>query len=187
MPVFPVQFRATKGKVKAEELRDIHLEFRSLCGKAGIKLLASSADGASSETKSQRLMMNARTPERLSYLNPKFGVFLSCPVYPDTGPHICTTDPDHARKTARNNFLYGTHFLTLGFVYLCHAILMFFLTVIKAPLLIKDLFNPDKQDDGAARRLFAPYIFSFLVDASGNLKHPSLEGLFILAFVFGAL
>ncbi|KAJ7719366.1 hypothetical protein B0H14DRAFT_3900927 [Mycena olivaceomarginata] len=187
MPVFPVQFRATKGKVKAEELRDIHLEFRSLCGKAGIKLLASSADGASSETKSQRLMMNARTPERLSYLNPKFGVFLSCPVYPDTGPHICTTDPDHARKTARNNFLYGTHFLTLGFVYLCHAILMFFLTVIKAPLLIKDLFNPDKQDDGAARRLFAPYIFSFLVDASGNLKHPSLEGLFILAFVFGEL
>ncbi|KAF8197320.1 CHAT domain-containing protein [Mycena galopus ATCC 62051] len=187
MPVFPVQFRATKGKVKAEELRDIHLEFRRLCGEAGIKLLASSADGASSETKSQRLMMNAQTAERLSYINPKFGVFLSCPVYPDTGPHICTTDPDHARKTARNNFLYGTHFLTLSFVYLCHAVLMFFLTVIRAPLLIKDLFNLDKQDDGAARRLFAPYIFSFLVDASGNLKHPSLEGLFILAFVFGEL
>ncbi|KAJ7722157.1 hypothetical protein B0H14DRAFT_3520395 [Mycena olivaceomarginata] len=127
MPVFPVRFGPTKGKVKAEELRDIQLEFRSLCGKAGIKLLASSADA-----------------ERLSYLNPKFGVFLSC-------------------------------------------VLMFFLTVIKAPLLIKDLFNPDKQDDRAARRLFAPYIFSFLVDATGNLKHPSLEGLFILAFVFGEL
>ncbi|KAJ7875765.1 hypothetical protein B0H14DRAFT_2568615 [Mycena olivaceomarginata] len=105
MPVFPVRFQATKGKVKAEELRDIQLEFRSLCGKAGIKLLASSADGASSETKAQRLLMNAKTAERLSYLNPKFGVFLSCPVYPDTGPYICTTDPDHARKTARNNFL----------------------------------------------------------------------------------
>ncbi|KAJ7835727.1 hypothetical protein B0H14DRAFT_2590073 [Mycena olivaceomarginata] len=66
MPVFPVRFQATKGKVKAEELRDIQLEFRSLCGKAGIKLLASSADGASSETKAQRLLMNAKTAERLS-------------------------------------------------------------------------------------------------------------------------
>ncbi|KAJ7052712.1 hypothetical protein C8F01DRAFT_1331915 [Mycena amicta] len=186
-PVFPVAFIANKGKLKAEDYRDQHLKLRRLCGEAGMKLLASGADGAKSEVKAQLLMMNAETPERLSYTNKQYGVFLSCPVYSDTGPHIATTDPDHARKTARNNFLYGTHLLTMGFVFLCHAILMFLLTFLGVGLYIKDIFNADKQDDGAARRLFTNVLFGFLVDTEGQLKHPSFEGLFILTFVFGEL
>ncbi|KAJ7103006.1 hypothetical protein B0H15DRAFT_767196, partial [Mycena belliarum] len=164
MPVFPVALIANKGKMTATEIRDLHLKLRSLCGQAGIKFLASGADGAKAESNAQQLMMNAETPTRLAYLNEKYGVFLDCPVYPDTGPHICNTDIDHGRKTARNNFLYGTHYLILAFVFLCHAVLMFFLTVLRAPLLIKDLFNPDKQDDGAARRLFTARVF--LADSS---------------------
>lgn len=187
MPVFPVALIANKGKMTATEIRDLHLKLRSLCGQAGIKFLASGADGAKAESNAQQLMMNAETPTRLAYLNEKYGVFLDCPVYPDTGPHICNTDIDHGRKTARNNFLYGTHYLILAFVFLCHAVLMFFLTVLRAPLLIKDLFNPDKQDDGAARRLFTARVFRWMLDTVGRLKHPSLEGLFLLAFVLGEL
>lgn len=186
MPMFPVAFIPNKGRMKAKDYCDYHLKLRRLCGEAGIKLLASGADGAKSEVNAQRrLMMNADTPERLSYTNAKYGVFLSCPVYPDTGPHISTTDPDHARKTARNNFLYGTHFLIIGFVFLCHAVLMFLLTLIGCPLYIKDIFNPDKQDDGAARRLFTDILFKFIVDSNGELRHSSLEGVFVLTVVFG--
>ncbi|KAJ7246708.1 hypothetical protein C8J57DRAFT_1241344 [Mycena rebaudengoi] len=187
MPVFPVAFVPNQGKMKGTEYRDYHLKLRELCGELGMKLLASGADGAKSEVNAQQLMVNAKTEKHLSYTNEKYGVFLSCSVYPDTGPHICTTDPDHARKTARNNFLYSTHFLIVGFYFICHAILMFLLTLALVPLYIKDIFNPDKQDDGAARRLFANKLFKFLVTSNGELRHPSLEGVFILTFVFGEL
>ncbi|KAK6971680.1 hypothetical protein R3P38DRAFT_2670220 [Favolaschia claudopus] len=187
MPVFPVAFIPNKGKMKGTEYRDHHLKLRELCGAAGLKLLASGADGAKSEVNAQSLMINAKTPERLSYTYEKYGVFLSCPVYADTGPHVPTTDPDHGRKTARNNFLYGTHLLILGFLFLCHAVLMFLLNLVKCPLYVKDIFNPDKQDDGAARRMFTNVLFSFLVGPDGDLRHPSLEGLFILTFIFGEL
>ncbi|KAJ6525331.1 hypothetical protein B0H19DRAFT_853967, partial [Mycena capillaripes] len=50
-----------------------------------------------------------------------------------------------------------------------------------------DIFNPDKQDDGAARRLFTNILFGFLVGSDGDLRHPSLEGFFILTFIFGEL
>ncbi|KAJ6462923.1 hypothetical protein C8R45DRAFT_1177792, partial [Mycena sanguinolenta] len=161
MPVFPVAFVPNKAKMKATEYRDYHLKLRKLCGEAGIKLLASGADGAKSEVNAQLLMMSTETPVRLSCTNEKYGIFLSCPVYADTG-HIATTDPDHARKTVRNNFMYGTHLLTIGFSFLCHAVLMFLLTLVGVCLYIKDIFNPDKQDDGAARRLFTNALFSFL-------------------------
>ncbi|KAJ7671406.1 hypothetical protein DFH06DRAFT_928301, partial [Mycena polygramma] len=187
MPVFPVAFLPNKGRMKATEYHDLHLRLRKLCGEAGLKFLASGADGAKTEVNAQQSMMNAPTEKRLSYTNEKYGVFLSCPVYPDTGPHICTTDPDHARKTARNNFLYGTHFLTVGFLFLCHAVLMTLIMIARCPLYIKDIFNPDKQDDGAARRMFTNILFSFLVDSNGNLLHPSFEGLFILTFILGEL
>ncbi|KAK7014640.1 hypothetical protein R3P38DRAFT_3573396 [Favolaschia claudopus] len=58
---------------------------------------------------------------------------------------------------------------------------------VGCPLYIKDVFNLDKQDDGAARRLFTNILFSFLVGFDGDLRHPSLEGLFILTFIFGEL
>jgi hypothetical protein len=187
MPVFPVAFIPNKGRMKAAEYRDLHLKLRSLCGEAGMKFLASGADGAKSEVNAQQLMMNANTEERLSYTNEKFGVFLSCPVYPDTGPHIPTTDPDHARKSARNNLFYGTHFLILGFLFICHAILMALVIIARVPLYIRDIFNADKQDDGAARRLFTDILFSFLVKSDGDLIDPSFEGLFMFLFIFGEL
>ncbi|KAJ7120688.1 hypothetical protein C8R43DRAFT_1136631 [Mycena crocata] len=53
MPLFSVAFVPNKGKMKATEYRDLHLALRSHCGKAGIKLLASCADGAKAEIPSR--------------------------------------------------------------------------------------------------------------------------------------
>ncbi|KAF8126405.1 hypothetical protein K438DRAFT_1482126, partial [Mycena galopus ATCC 62051] len=107
------------------------------------------------------------------------------PVYEDTGPHIAFTDVEHGRKSVRNNFLYGTHLLIIGVLYLCHAVLMVLLKVTHVPLYIRDIFNPEKQDDGAARRLFVDDLFSFLVDSEGNIIDPTFDGLFVLTFIFG--
>ncbi|KAJ7601259.1 hypothetical protein DFH06DRAFT_925048, partial [Mycena polygramma] len=162
MPLFAVTFVPNKGKMKALNYRDLHLGLRELCGEAGIKLLASGADGAKAEVNAQQLMMDADTEERLSYTNERYGVFISCPVYADMGPHISCTDPDHARKTIRNNFFYGTHLLIIGFLFVCHAVFMALLMLKNIPLYVKDIFNADKQDDGAARRLFSNTLFRFL-------------------------
>jgi hypothetical protein len=63
------------------------------------------------------------------------------------------------------------------------------MTLLKlgAPLYIRDVFNPEKQDDGAARRLFLDGLFAFLVDPAGNLIDLTLEGFFVLSFIFGTV
>ncbi|KAJ6628294.1 hypothetical protein B0H10DRAFT_2209579 [Mycena sp. CBHHK59/15] len=55
------------------------------------------------------------------------------------------------------------------------------------PLYVRDVFNPEKQDDGAARRLFVDGLFRFLVDTNGNLIDETFEGFFVLTFIFGEL
>ncbi|KAJ7938593.1 hypothetical protein B0H13DRAFT_2301634 [Mycena leptocephala] len=112
---------------------------------------------------------------------------ISYPVYDDTGPHISCTDIEHAKKGVRNNFLCGTHFLIIGFLYLCHAVLMMLFGKVGVPLYIRDIFNPKEQDDGAARRLFLDMLCEFLVDSDGNIIDVTLEGFFVLTFIFGEL
>ncbi|KAJ7170295.1 hypothetical protein C8R43DRAFT_944813 [Mycena crocata] len=58
----------------------------------------------------------------------------------------------------------------MGFIFLCHAVLILLLTLIGCPLYIKDIFNADKQDDGAARQLFTDVLFRFLVKSDGDLR-----------------
>jgi hypothetical protein len=54
---------------------------------------------------------------------------------------------------------------------------------VRIPLYIRDNFNPEKQDDGAARRLFLDTLFEFLVDSDGNIIDVTLEGFFVLTLV----
>jgi hypothetical protein len=185
MPLFPVAFIPNKGRMTGQDYANLHLKFRKLCGDAGLKLLSSAADAAKSEVNAQNIMMNVKTKTRLIYDNEFYRVHVSCPVYEDTGPHIAFTDVEHGRKSVRNNFLYGTHLLIIGFLYLCHAVLMALLKVAHVPLYIRDIFYPEKQDDGAARRLFVDDLFSFLVDSEGNIIDPTFDGLFVLTFIFG--
>ncbi|KAJ7789699.1 hypothetical protein B0H14DRAFT_3573004 [Mycena olivaceomarginata] len=187
MPLFPVAFIPNKGRMTGQDYADLHLKLRQLCADTGLKLLSSAADAAKSEVNAQNIMMNVKTKTRLTYDNEFYGVHTSCPVYEDTGPHIAFTDVEHGRKSVRNNFLYGTHLLIIGFLYLCHAVLMKLLKIAHVPLYIRDIFNPEKQDDGAARRLFVDDLFSFLVDSEGNTIDPTFDGLFILTFIFGEL
>ncbi|CAK5262410.1 unnamed protein product [Mycena citricolor] len=187
MPVFPVAFVPNKGDMTAGDVHGIYVQLRSLCAEAGIKLLATGSDGAKAEVNAQQMLMNEDTPKRLSCTNKKYGIFLSCPVHNDTGPLISNTDPDHALKTTRNNLLTGTHLLILGGLYICHSVLMTLLSLKGTVLYRKDIFNTDKQDDGAARRMFTASLLRILVNEEGDLVKMSLGGLFMFLFVFGEL
>jgi hypothetical protein len=185
MPIFMMCLIPNKGNQNATDISTIYLKLRSLCAQAGIKLLATAADGAKAEFNAQRLLEEQPTRSRLEYSNEKYMIKLGCPIFDDTGPLVPVTDPSHARKTARNNFTYGTHLLTLGNSYLCHSVLMELLKIDNCPLYVKDVYNVEKQDDGAARRLFISSIFSLLVDEKGQLVDEKFEGFWVLSFIFG--
>jgi hypothetical protein len=50
-----------------------------------------------------------------------------------------------------------------------------------------EIFNPEKQDDGSARRLFLDTLSQFLADSDGNIIDVTFEGFFVLTFVFGTV
>ena len=75
----------------------------------------------------------------------------------------------------------------MGRAYLCHATLVDLLPLSGSPLYVKDVMNPEKQDDGAARRLFIPNVLETVVGDDGELISPSFEGFFILSFIFGMI
>ena len=167
----------------------------SLCAMAAqckLKIIYFSADGAACELSAQRLNDDVHSElEPLTYSYPQYGIFLSVPVFKDTGPLISITDPPHAQKTCRNQPQYGTHASSLGCGYLVNRSLVDLqhLGDHKAGLLSRDVDNVDKQDDGAARRLFHVKALKAMTEGEGDsiqiIDH--FRGLFVYLFIFGTL
>lgn len=186
MPTIIVCLKCNNGKLTANDNLAAVLALRQFCEQAGLPLLTHAADGAKAEFKAQEMLLATNADKRLIYEHPQYGVKFSCPVWNSTGPFIPTIDMPHLRKTVRNNFCYGTHLLTIGEDWVCHAILMELLKLDDCPLYMRDVYNPEKQDDGAARRLFLPGLLSILVNENGELLNKNFRGFFVLGFVFGA-
>lgn len=156
-----------------------------------IPLVALTADGAASELSAQRLMDTEQSEvEPLTYRYQLYGIDLQAPTFKETGPLISVTDPPHARKTCRNQPQYGTHTASLGVGYLVNSSLVDLSRLNGSGLVIRDVENVDKQDDGAARRMF----HSQALHAMAEKKVPKLElfsirpqfeGLFVYLFVMG--
>ncbi|KAH7869248.1 hypothetical protein F5879DRAFT_779132, partial [Lentinula edodes] len=64
------------------------------------------------------------------------------------------TDAPHAQKTAHYQPQHGTHTTSLGTGYLVNQSLIDIYSLNGAGLQLRDVDNVDKQDDGAARRVF---------------------------------
>jgi hypothetical protein len=92
-------------------------------------------------------------------------------------------DPEHARKTLRNNFLSGTGLLDVGDSCVAYELLLRMQELPGHGMLKSDLEGVDKQDDGAAVRLFHSAALQSLV-LEGEIRK-DLKGTFIMLFVFG--
>lgn len=125
---------------------------------------------------------------------------LSAPVYAN-GPCIDIQDPPHARKTLRNNEITGTHLIVLGKATITYGDLveLYRRSVLYAskaascgrtPVRIikaRDIFNVDKQDDGAARRAFHAHALFLMTEKKGEetVIAEGFDGLFVMQFVYG--
>jgi hypothetical protein len=111
-----------------------------------------------------------------------FGITLRAPIV-DGHPLIVIQDPEHARKTFRNNLSSGARLLCLGQCLAAYEILLRLLGYDATGLTHTDLLWVDKQDDGAALRLFHSRALAALV-VDGEIR-PGMDGVFVVLFVFG--
>ena len=157
-----------------------------------LPIITLAADGAASELRAQVMMDSHQTQEDpLLYEYPLYGIHLRAPVFTQTGPLISVTDPPHARKTSRNQPQHGTHTASLGIGFLVNRSLTDLYNSPGSGLVKRDIENVDKQDDGAARRLYTHQaLHAATEETSGSQggRHIRLgyEGIFVWLFVFGA-
>ena len=179
----------TNGKEDADGVHHHHMKLQAMARQLALPLIILAADGAAVELAAQLKMDNEQSDHQaLTYEYPLYGISLKAPVFAGTGPLISITDPPHARKTCRNQPQYGTHTASLGVGYLVNQSLVDLYHLPGSGLVVRDVENVDKQDDGAARRIFHLNSFAATVNAdtsNGPSIRPGFEGTFAYLFVMG--
>lgn len=152
-------------------------------------VISMAADGASSELAAQALMDAEKSDQcPLVFDYPLYGVHLRAPGFDTTGPLISVQDPPHARKTCRNQPQHGTHTASLGKGHVVNRSFVQLYETGISGLQLRDVQDVDKQDDGAARRIFHHMALAVTtserVDGSREVR-PEFTGLFVYLFIFG--
>ncbi|TFK63713.1 hypothetical protein BDN72DRAFT_731604, partial [Pluteus cervinus] len=191
-PPIVIALLPTNGKESGKDIHIQHLELQKMAANAKLPIIALAADGASTEVLAQHLMDSEQSEEPpLQYLYPLYGIKLEAPVFRVTGPLISVTDPPHARKTARNQPQYGTHTASLGIGYLVNRSLIDLQHLGTSGLMVRDVENVDKQDDGAARRVFHSLALqAMMIPSEGTSPariRSGFEGITVYFFVLGTL
>ncbi|KAF7972503.1 hypothetical protein HWV62_17876 [Athelia sp. TMB] len=189
IPPLVIALLPTDGKDNSQGIHDEHMTLLAMADRLDMKIISFAADGAASELLAQEMMDREESEHPpLLYEYDKLGVSLKAPVF-NSGPCISVSDAPHGRKTKRNNVQYGTHTASMGSGFITYRSLVDLFDTGKAGLVLKDVENVDKQDDGAARRVF----HTTALDACTLIKdgvrevHENFRGLFVYLFVLGTL
>jgi len=159
-----------------------------MAASAKLPVITIAADGAASELRAQLMMDSHQTQQPLlSYEYTCYGVYIWAPVFTVTGPLISVTDVPHACKTSRNQPQHGTHTASLRVGFVVNHSLVNLCNSAGSGLVKHDMENVDKQDDGAARRLYTHQALWATTEGNdgGRSIRPGFEGLFVWLFVFG--
>lgn len=188
-PPIIVALLPTAGKESAEDIHAMHMCLIEMTSQLKLSIVALVADGAATELSAQAMMDREQADKpRLMYENRPYGICLSAPVF-KTGPVVSVTDAPHARKTARNQPQHGTHTASFGVGFLVNRSLINIYALSGSGLQLRDVDNVDKQDDGAARRIFHINVLDSLVGKEDPLSEPSIrpgfKGPFVYLFILG--
>ncbi|OBZ71643.1 hypothetical protein A0H81_08835 [Grifola frondosa] len=190
IPPLVIALIPTNGTDNAELIHSQQKTFLQMATTLQIQVVSLAADGASSELLAQSMMDNeAADLPRLSYEYKLYGIDISTPCFGVTGPLISLSDPQHGRKTCRNQPQHGTHTASLGRGYVVNRSLVRLYESGEAAMVLRDVENVDKQDDGAARCLFhhvALTAATTVCDGERTIKD-EFTGLFVYLFIFGEL
>ncbi|KAL6297866.1 hypothetical protein BKA93DRAFT_820633 [Sparassis latifolia] len=188
IPPLVVTLISTDGTDNVELIHTQHMQMLAMAAQLKILVISCAADGAASEVAAQGMMDNVASElPHLSYAYTLYGVELKAPVFKQTGPLMSVTDPLHARKTARNQPQHGTHTASCGEGYIVDHSLIDLYEASDFGLVLHDVENVDKQDDGAARRMFHYVALTAATDTNNNQRtvKDGFSGIFLVEHFFG--
>ncbi|KAJ9101379.1 hypothetical protein QFC20_005260 [Naganishia adeliensis] len=171
----------TDGKENGAAVKTILDELRKAIQDRGHRVLSYALDGGSAEKGAQRITRKETSQENLELAVPGFNVLLKAQIVDGT-PLIMVQDVEHARKTLRNNFTSGARLMNLGKAVVCYEYLLRLLGYEGSGIVKSDLLFQDKQDDGAAVRLFNSQALESLME-EGKIRE-GMEGLFTVLSIF---
>ncbi|KAF5372671.1 hypothetical protein D9615_009847 [Tricholomella constricta] len=182
----------TTGKEAALDIHQQHMQILKMAEKLGLQIVALGADAAACELAAQSLMDAEVTDcPHLTYEYPLYGLSLRVPVFSVTGPLVSVSDPPHARKTARNQAQHGTKTASMGVGHFVNKSLVDLCSTPGSGMMLRDVKDTDKQDDGAARRLFHHSALTACTLKSADGKDDNIkdgcQGIFVYLFIFGSL
>ncbi|TFY79552.1 hypothetical protein EWM64_g4461 [Hericium alpestre] len=180
----------TTGKDDAQGIYGQHMQILKMAAQLRLQIVSFSADGAASELAAQNMMDTEQSGlPPLIYEHAVYGICIAAVVFPHTGPLVSITDPSHAMKTGHNQPQHGTHTGSFGNSYFVNNSLVELYKMGAAGLQVSDVKNVDKQDDGAARRMFHHRaLMATTYEENGELQvHEKFRGMFGYLLVFGEL
>ncbi|KAF7291444.1 hypothetical protein MIND_01289500 [Mycena indigotica] len=154
----------------AEKLEPYSLTLLTGLIERGIRVVSYACDGTESERAIQRLLVE-HADQRIEYEIPG-----------DDDSANFKIDSKHALKTFRNNLFSGARILTLG-NHIAHFAQIYQVAFEEgSPLYHRDVEKLDRQDDGAATRMFSADTLQYIAE-----NHPDWPFAIIYLFVFGEL
>ena len=173
----------TKGDESAEQIFNILCTVLDFAYQNNINILSMGADGARSEFNAQKQIMNSSSTY-FTFDDPFYNVHFKVPII-NGRPLVRIQDPKHAKKTARNQLFTGARLLSLGIDTARYDQLYLLAHQDNHTLLKRDVLNVDKQDDGAAYRMFHSNNLLQIIKLE-NISSDMI-GLFIYLFIPGKL
>jgi hypothetical protein len=155
----PVMIAAlpTKGDAIAKEISDQLLQLLKIIeitASCGINFLSLEVDGAITKMKAQQTVMEYFSASGfLKFKDSLYRVNFKAPIF-NNRPIVHVQDVKHAKKTARNQIHYRTWLIIFGNSTVHYDQLCDLMKRENSGLYIRDVYNVDKQDDGAAFRVF---------------------------------
>ncbi|GES93834.1 hypothetical protein GLOIN_2v1777971 [Rhizophagus clarus] len=185
IPPIVIAILPTNGESNATAIYDLLMNVLIMSRDAGINLISLGSDGTPVEFNAQRLIMNGEKAESFfEFHDNYYNVHFQMPMYRNL-PIITVQDPKHARKTARNQLHSGARLLVLGNNVILYRHLLTLAQAKDHAIYIRDVVNVDKQDDGAAYRLFHSDILEQIYQ--NEMENNEMRSLFVYLFVLGDL
>ncbi|EGG01621.1 uncharacterized protein MELLADRAFT_92001 [Melampsora larici-populina 98AG31] len=181
VPTFIVALIASCDKETSNDILEGYTKFMELSRQSGLNILSIGADGAPIELSAQASLVKS-ADRYFTYTNSNYDVHIQIPLFGHPPrPVVMVQDPKHARKTGANQLASGARLLTIGNYYISIQQLAAILQSGCSPLLHRDVFDCDKQDDGQAFRTLSSSTLAV------SLANKETLGLSIYLYVVGEM
>ncbi|RIA84771.1 hypothetical protein C1645_831811 [Glomus cerebriforme] len=186
IPPIVIGLIPNNNKEKAADILMYHQKVLEYAAQLKINIISFGSDGAANEFNSQLILINTSTTEKIIFEDKLYNIKFMCPVFPQIGPVIRIQDSKHGKKSGKNALFSGARLLTLGTGTARYDQILMLSKMPDSVLYKRDVENADRQDDGAAYRIFCSTFLKQVYDQN-ELKNHSKDGLFIYLFIVGEL